>query len=62
MSTPVESPPTEATAEAVADAPTGRQCGRCRGWFAADPLLEPGGHQDWWACPPCRIAILGPSR
>ena len=50
-----------AVAHAVAEAPTGRQCGRCRGWFDADPLIEPGAHVDWWACASCHVKLFGPS-
>jgi hypothetical protein len=39
-----------------------RQCGRCRGFFAPDPTLEPVGLQDWWLCDPCRDTLLGARR
>jgi hypothetical protein len=36
-----------------------RQCGRCRQLFEGDPTLPPAALQEWWACPPCRLALLG---
>jgi hypothetical protein len=36
-----------------------RQCGRCRKLFEGDPTLPPAALQEWWACPPCRLALLG---
>ncbi len=36
-----------------------RQCGRCRKLFEGDPTLLAGALQEWWACPPCRAALLG---
>jgi hypothetical protein len=35
-----------------------RQCGRCRGFFAAEPGFDALVPQDWWACPPCRAALF----
>jgi len=37
-----------------------RRCGRCLAMFPGDPGLDPVGLQDWWLCPPCRLALLGP--
>jgi hypothetical protein len=41
----------------IAAAP--RRCGRCRHTFAGDPS-HPGALPEWWLCPPCRAALLGP--
>ena len=39
-----------------------RQCGRCRQLFDGDPTLHAHAIAEWWACPPCRLALLGPER
>ena|SRR5436305_421231 len=39
-----------------------RQCGRCRQMFEGDPTLHQTGLPEWWVCPPCRTALLGPDR
>jgi hypothetical protein len=39
-----------------------RQCGRCRQMFEGDPTLHRTALPEWWACPPCRTALLGPDR
>ena len=39
--------------------PLTRQCGRCRGMFAADADLDADALRAWWVCPPCRIALFG---
>ena len=44
------------------DAVAARQCGRCRAMFPGDPTLYPIGLPEWWLCPTCRLALLGPSR
>lgn len=36
-----------------------RICGRCRGTFPADPTADPVVMAEWWACDPCRLALLG---
>jgi len=49
----------EAAPDAVVpDAGGSRQCGRCRGFFAAEPGFDGLVPQDWWACPPCRAALF----
>jgi hypothetical protein len=42
--------------------PRPRQCGRCRAMFPGDPTLHPTAMPDWWRCPTCRTALLGPGR
>jgi hypothetical protein len=42
--------------------PTTRQCGRCRKSFPSDPTLPLSVRLDWWLCPPCHEALLGPQR
>jgi hypothetical protein len=44
------------------DTVAARQCGRCRAMFPGDPTLYPVGLPDWWLCPACRLALLGPTR
>ena len=39
-----------------------RQCGRCRAVFPGDPTIQLGTIPDWWLCPPCHSALLGPGR
>ena len=39
-----------------------RQCGRCRQFFAGDPLLSVSIQQAWWLCPPCHATLLGADR
>lgn len=56
MSTPLDRPPDPEAA------PPGRQCGRCREWFADDPTLHEVALAEWWACPPCRDSLLGTTR
>jgi len=43
------------------DTVASRQCGRCRAMFPGDPTLHPTGLPEWWLCPPCRLALLGPN-
>ena len=42
--------------------PTVRQCGRCRDSFPLDPTLPVSARLDWWLCPPCHDALLGPQK
>jgi hypothetical protein len=44
------------------DAVAARQCGRCRAMFPGDLTLYPVALPDWWLCPACRLALLGPGR
>ena len=39
-----------------------RGCGRCRMLFEGDPTLHAGALAEWWLCPACRTALLGPTR
>lgn len=39
--------------------PAGRQCGRCRKYFAADPTAHPTAIQEWWLCASCYEQLLG---
>jgi hypothetical protein len=39
-----------------------RQCGRCRAVFPGDPTIPFGTMPDWWLCPPCHTALLGPPK
>ena len=43
----------------VAGPPLPRQCGRCRLFFAGDPMASLSAPAAWWLCPPCRVALLG---
>jgi hypothetical protein len=36
-----------------------RQCGRCRQYFAADPLSDPTALEVWWLCEPCHDTLIG---
>lgn len=48
--------------EMIQEAPSYRQCGRCRQCFASDPTLNPSTIQDWWLCESCHDNLMATSR
>jgi hypothetical protein len=56
-----EAQPTTPLATAAV-APTGRQCGRCRQWFDADPQDDGVAQAGWWVCDACRVVLLDDPR
>ena len=35
-----------------------RQCGRCRKVFDVEADFDQRVIREWWACPPCRAALM----
>lgn len=52
----------DSPSELMPEDPSRRQCGRCRQFFASDPLLNPNAIHDWWLCEPCHDRLMGTSR
>ena len=51
----------DSPSELIPDHASGRQCGRCRQFFASGPALNQAPIQEWWLCEPCHDRLMGTS-
>ena len=52
----------DSPSELIPEDASGRQCGRCRQFFASDPTLNAVAIQEWWLCEACHDKLMGASR